>query len=115
MQTGQSYLEERKILPATIQAHRLEFDDAPTAERVVERLGEDIVLAGQPLSQDSWTIALVSVFQRRRRNRLLDRPDISDAGQWPEISDAKRWQRCAIHYAGGLGDRGQGGRAINSN
>ena len=53
MQTGQSYLEERKILPATIQAHRLEVDVAPTAERIVQRLGEDILLAGQPLSQYS--------------------------------------------------------------
>jgi hypothetical protein len=53
MQAGQSYLEERKILPATIQAHRLEFDGGPTAARVVQRLGEDILLAGQPLSQYS--------------------------------------------------------------
>jgi Domain of unknown function (DUF3854) len=50
MQTSKSYLEARGILPATIEAHRLEFDAAPSAERIVERLGDDILIGGQPLS-----------------------------------------------------------------
>ncbi|MGA7881752.1 MAG: DUF3854 domain-containing protein [Terrimicrobiaceae bacterium] len=53
MTASETYLEERKILPATIAAHHLEFDSAPTAERIIERLGGDILVAGQPLSHYS--------------------------------------------------------------
>jgi hypothetical protein len=38
MTTSETYLETRKILPATIAAHHLEFDAAPTAERIIDRL-----------------------------------------------------------------------------
>ena len=51
MQGCQSYLEARRIQSATIQAHHLEFDHAPSAERIIARLGEDIQVAGQPLSR----------------------------------------------------------------
>ncbi len=51
MTASESYLEERKTLPATIAAHHLEFDAAPTAARIVDRLGDDILVEGRPLSQ----------------------------------------------------------------
>ena len=51
MNACESYLEARKISPETIQAHRLEFDTSPTIERIIERLGDDILVAGQPLSK----------------------------------------------------------------
>ena len=51
MTTAETYLEARKILPATIAAQHLEFDSAPAAERIRERLGDDILVAGRPLSQ----------------------------------------------------------------
>ena len=51
MQSSKSYLEARGIRPETAQAHRLEIDTAPTAERIIQRLGDDIqIAAGQPLS-----------------------------------------------------------------
>jgi hypothetical protein len=50
VRAAEDYLKARGILPATIQAHRLEFDTAPNIERIVARLGEDILIAGQPLS-----------------------------------------------------------------
>ena len=46
MTASETYLEERKILPATIAAHHLECDSAPTAERIIERLGDDILVEG---------------------------------------------------------------------
>jgi hypothetical protein len=50
MNACESYLEARKILPATIESHRLEFDAAPTAGRIIERLGDDILVECRPLS-----------------------------------------------------------------
>ena len=51
MQSSKSYLEARGLRPETAQAHRLEIDTAPTAERIIQRLGDDIQIApGQPLS-----------------------------------------------------------------
>ena len=47
----QSYLEARGIHLETVQAHGLEFDPAPTAERIIERLGDDILIGGRPLSE----------------------------------------------------------------
>ena len=51
MTACQSYLDARKISPETAAAHRLEIDTAPAAERITERLGDDIQIAEQPLSQ----------------------------------------------------------------
>ena len=50
MTACQNYLEARKISPETAAAHRLEIDTAPTVERIMRRLGDDILVAGQPLS-----------------------------------------------------------------
>ena len=47
MTASETYLEERKILPATIDTHRLEFDSAPTPERIIERLGGDVMVEGR--------------------------------------------------------------------
>jgi hypothetical protein len=38
------------ILPATIDTHCLEFDAVPTAERIIERLGDDILVEVRTLS-----------------------------------------------------------------
>lgn len=51
MTAAESYLEERKILPTTIAAHHLEFEATPAAERIIERLGGDILVEKQPLSK----------------------------------------------------------------
>jgi DNA polymerase-1 len=51
MQSSKGYLDARGILPETIQTHWLEIDGGPTEERIVARLGDDIVVAGQPLSR----------------------------------------------------------------
>ena len=50
MTAGQSYLEARGIRSETVQVHGLELDSAPTSKRIIERLGDDILVSGRPLS-----------------------------------------------------------------
>ena len=64
MNAGQSYLEARGIRSETVQAHGLEFDPAPTAERIIERLGDDILIGGQPLSQYARELLWIPHLER---------------------------------------------------
>jgi hypothetical protein len=47
----EDYLTARGISLQTVKEYRLEFDDAPDKGRIVDRLGDDILVAGRPLSQ----------------------------------------------------------------
>jgi hypothetical protein len=42
----EDYLTARGISLQTVKEYRLEFDDAPDKGRIVDRLGDDILVAG---------------------------------------------------------------------
>jgi Domain of unknown function (DUF3854) len=46
----EDYLNARGITPETAREYRLEFDVGPDKGRIVDRLGADVSVAGQPLS-----------------------------------------------------------------
>ena len=46
----EDYLNARGITPETAREYRLEFDGGPDKGRIVDRLGADVSVAGQPLS-----------------------------------------------------------------
>ena len=93
MTASETYLEARKILPATIAAHHLEFDSAPTAERIIERLGDDILVEGRPLSSYAQEFLVGALPQLRWSHHFLDSADFPYTGQRPKVPDAEGRQR----------------------
>ena len=102
MTACQNYLDARKISPETAAAHRLEIDAAPAAKRIIERLGDDIQIAGPTALHLSPTELLWIPYLNADGGAMFGALEFFRRP--PVVQNlATKGAATAIHYAGDVG------------